>query len=278
MYFLCSSFSENLDEPARGGSANDRIVYDDNPLAAYVVLDGVELYEDHLFPLFLGRCDKGSANVLVLDQTHGVGDARRAGESDRGTKTGIGNANDYIGGDAGFAGQNLTHPDAGFKNVDIVHDGVRAGKVDIFENTVLAGGFFAEVERKNAVVVYDDDFARFDIPDQVAAHGVDRAGFARENPSVGEFSEAQRPDTVRVTGADEGFFGHDREGKRPADELDRVGKGFFKAFFIVFRNEFDDYFGVARGGKGRSGFLEEFLHRFGVYQASVMGYREGSQF
>ena len=77
MYFFCARFAQYLNEAPARRTPHDRIVYDDDALSVYFVFDRVEFDEYGIFPLFLRRCDKGSADVFVFDDTRRIGNARR---------------------------------------------------------------------------------------------------------------------------------------------------------------------------------------------------------
>ena len=78
-----AGLAQHPDQRALGVAAHDRVVDDDQPLAADDVAQRVELEPDAQLPDGLARLDEGAADVGVLDQAQAVGDAARPRRSRR---------------------------------------------------------------------------------------------------------------------------------------------------------------------------------------------------
>ena len=76
MYLGRARFAQQTDNPRACRASDYRVVYQHYALAAYGALDGVELDAYKVAAVRLPGGDKGSADVLVLDKTDIVRDAR----------------------------------------------------------------------------------------------------------------------------------------------------------------------------------------------------------
>ena len=83
MHLEGAGLAEHPHLGALGVAADDRVVDDDDPLAADHVLEGVELEADAELAQGLAGLDEGAADVGVLDEALAVGDAGLLGEARR---------------------------------------------------------------------------------------------------------------------------------------------------------------------------------------------------
>ncbi len=91
---------------------------------------------------------------------------------------------------------------------------VRPGKVHELEQAEARVDRFEREDTREGVAADDDHLTGFHLSHEVGSQDVECRGFARKNPVVVEFAEAQRPKTARVTYADECRGVHDRECER----------------------------------------------------------------
>ena len=84
MHLGRAGLAQHPDQGPLGVAADDRVVDDDQPLAADDVAQRVELEPDAELADGLARLDEGAADVGVLDQALAVGDAGLLGVADRG--------------------------------------------------------------------------------------------------------------------------------------------------------------------------------------------------
>ena len=73
MHFGRPGLLEQLHDALRGGATHDGIIDDDHALALDHATNGGQLHAHALLAQFLRRLDEGSRHILVLDQTHFVG-------------------------------------------------------------------------------------------------------------------------------------------------------------------------------------------------------------
>ena len=84
MHLEGAGLAQHPDLGALGVAADDRVVDDDQPLAADHVLEGVELEPDAELAQGLAGLDERAADVGVLDEALAEGDAALLGVAGRG--------------------------------------------------------------------------------------------------------------------------------------------------------------------------------------------------
>ena len=99
-----AGLAQHPHQRALGVAAHDRVVDDDQPLAADDVAQRVELEPDAELADRLRRLDERASDVGVLDQPEAVRDAGRLGVADRGRRAGLGHRDDQVGLDRMLAG------------------------------------------------------------------------------------------------------------------------------------------------------------------------------
>ena len=117
MHLGRAGLAQHPDQGALGVAAHDRVVDDDQPLAADDVAQRVELEPDAELADGLAGLDEGAADVGVLDQALAVGDAGLLRVADRGRGARLGRRDDQVGLDRVLARQPAAHLDPG-----LVHD------------------------------------------------------------------------------------------------------------------------------------------------------------
>src|SRR5207253_2593766 len=78
----CAGVTHHLDDLARGGATDDRVVDDDHALALEDGLDGVQLEANAEVPDRLLRLDEGAADVVRANEPHLEGDLAGARVTD----------------------------------------------------------------------------------------------------------------------------------------------------------------------------------------------------
>ncbi len=120
----------------------------------------------------LRRLDKGSADIMVADDTKLEGDAARLRKTYRSRCTAIGNGHDNISLKRCFLGEVDTHILAGGINIAATNNSVRTGKIYIFEQAKPLRFRVLRLERLNAdgtisLNLANHDFAIFDITNEI---------------------------------------------------------------------------------------------------------------
>ena len=197
---------------ALGVAADDRVVDDDDPLAADHVLEGVELEADAELAQGLAGLDEGAADVGVLDEALAVGDAGLLGEADGGGRAGLGDGHHQVGVDGVLAGESAAHRDARLVDVAAGDGGVGAGEVDVLEHAALGVGS-GELVGAQAVLVDDDELAGLDLTHETGADRGECGVLAGDHPPAREPAEDQRADALRVAGGVQAVLVHPHEGE-----------------------------------------------------------------
>ena len=113
MHLEGAGLAEHPDLGALGVAAHDRVVDDDEPLAADHVLEGVELEPDAELAQGLAGLDEGAADVGVLDEALAERDAALLGVAGGGRGARLGHRHHQVGLDRELAGQLAAHLDPG---------------------------------------------------------------------------------------------------------------------------------------------------------------------
>jgi len=150
---LAAGIARHLDDLPRGGAAHDRVVYQQDVLAAELEFDGVELLAHRFPPLLLAGHDERAPDVAVLDKALAVLHAQAIGHLQRGRAARIGDGDDHVDIVVGPFAQNLVrqvlaHAQARLVDRNIVDDGVGPREVDEFEQ---AGRLYAALRTHPAV-------------------------------------------------------------------------------------------------------------------------------
>ena len=82
MDFFSPGFSEQLDDSGAGSSPDDGVVHEDHSFSPDGVCYHVEFDANLVLTRFLTRCNKGSADVFVFDESDAIWNARLSGVTD----------------------------------------------------------------------------------------------------------------------------------------------------------------------------------------------------
>src|SRR5258706_13498749 len=137
MYLQGTRLAQHPYDGALRVAPDDRVVHDDDALAAYHVAQRVEFEPDAQLPDGLGRLDEGAAHVGVLDESGAVGQARLGGVADGGGGAGLRYRDHDVGLDRVLARQLPADRPPGGVDVAPGDRGVRAGEADVFEEAAL---------------------------------------------------------------------------------------------------------------------------------------------
>ena len=204
VHFLRAGLAQHLDDLRRGGAAHDGVVDDDDALALDHLLQRVELQVDALVAHALVGLDERAADVAVLDEALGVGDAGLVRVADGGGGRGVRHADDDVGVDGRLAGQLAAHVHAHRVQQLVADDAVGAGEVDVLEDAEGVALLLDGLHRVEAVLVDDDRLAGLDLADERRAEVVEGAGLGGDDPAVAvELADAERADAVGVAHGDQ---------------------------------------------------------------------------
>ncbi|MMZ64517.1 hypothetical protein D1872_268550 [compost metagenome] len=135
MHFSSACISQQIDNPARSRTTNDRIIDHHNPFTFDNSANRTQLHFYTLLTQLLTRLNKCTSCVLVFDQAKLVRDTRLLGITDRRGDTGIRYTGDNIRINKRFLGHHLTHPFTCSMLVRTVQITVRARKVNVLHRT-----------------------------------------------------------------------------------------------------------------------------------------------
>ena len=199
MHLEGAGLAEHPDLRPLGVAAHDRVVDDDDPLAADHVLEGVELEPDAELAQGLAGLDERAADVGVLHEALAERDAALLGVPRRGRRARLGHGHHQVGLDGELAGQPAAHLDARLVDAAAADRGVGAGEVDVLEHAALRLRRREQVGAQ-AVLVDDQQLAGLDLADDARADRGERRALAGHHPAAVEPPEDQRPDALRVAG------------------------------------------------------------------------------
>ena len=153
-----------------------------------------------MLSLRLIRRNEGSADILVLNQTDGIGNAGGSGIAHCRIQAGIRYAYDQIRICGMLLRQLLTGTDPEGMNRLAVDNRIRTGKVDILENTEVTLLRRMLVNNLEAVLIDHNDLARLNIPNKLGAHCIQCAALrSKYIASVIQNTIAQRLKAVRIS-------------------------------------------------------------------------------
>src|SRR5262245_43590998 len=204
----------HLDDLLARRPPHDRVVDEDDPLPLEDGPRGVELDADAEVADLLARLDEGAADVVVPDEPHVEGDARRPRVTERREHAGVRNRHDDVRVRRLLPEQLLA--EALPHRLDRLpeHDAVRPREVHVLED---AGG---GPDRREGLVgvhpahVADRDLAPRGRPYVLGAQQVERARLARHHPPPVHLPERERAPSV-------GIPHHDQPPRH--EEHERVG-------------------------------------------------------
>src|ERR1700733_10012255 len=144
--FSCASIAHHAHDFAAGCAAHDGIVHKDDALAFDHPPDRVEFESDAEIANGLLRLDKGTANVVIANQSHAESDSGFCCIADRSGHAGIRNGHHGVCLDWMFARQLPPEALAAFIHLPTKNDAVWARKIYVLEYAVLMRFFGSEVD------------------------------------------------------------------------------------------------------------------------------------
>ena len=185
-----TGLTRHLDDLLRGRTSHDRVVDDEDVLAANLGAHRVELLLDALLALRLPGHDERAAHVPVLIEALAVLDSELLSYLHRGGPRRIGDRHDHV--DIAprrvprdGVGEPVAEPEASFIHRDAVHDGVRASEIHVLERTRNEPRILGALLRGHLPVDRDEDrFTRSDIPHDLVSAALEHQGLGRNHPLV----------------------------------------------------------------------------------------------
>ncbi len=208
--------AQHRDHLARRRAAHDRVVHDDEALAADVLGERVELESNATGAELLARLDERATDVPVLHETVAVGDAGGAREALRRGDPRLRHGHDHVGLDGRLPCELFAHPLP--CGMHAAAEQVRVGPREVheLEEAELRVGL-GEPVLAHARRVDHQHLAGFDLSHEVRAHDVERGRLAREHPAALDPTEHQWPEAVAIAHTDEVRLVHEDE-REPAGE------------------------------------------------------------
>ena len=261
--------AEETDDLERGGATDDGVVHQHDALALYDAAHGREFHLDSELAHRLHRLDEGTADVLVLDESHLIGDAAFLGIAHGGAEARLRHADNYVGLGRALA----VKPPPGFLAVSMdvaaVYVAVGAGEIDVLH----AAHPVAEepgVERAaHTLLINADDLARTYVADERSAHDLEGAGLAADDVTVAELAETEGFDTVLVAAGVYAVHGHDDEGETAFHHVEGLDEVHDAVLVGGLLDEMGQELAVGFGLEYGTVLLEVFLYLLGVHQVAV---------
>ena len=139
MNLFCACLTEHSYDSVNRSTTNDTVVNHNNPFSFYGIDKGVELDSYAFHTLFLARLNKGSSDVIILDNALFIRDSRFFAVTYGGVNSRFGNADNKVCFNGEFSGKNSSCLLTCFIYADGLNYRIRPCKVNLFKNT---GGFF----------------------------------------------------------------------------------------------------------------------------------------
>ena len=245
MHFGGAGLLQKLDDAAGSGATHDGVIDDDDALAFDHATYGGQFHAHALLAQFLRGLNEGAGHVLVLDQTHLVGQPSRFRVAGGRGQGGVRHADDHVGIDRRFLCQACAHALAGGVHVDAVDVGIRAGEVDVLHRADGQLRVVGVLHDLVAVVIYHHDFTGADVAHQLGADHIEGTGFGSEHVSaVLHLAEGKRAEAVRVERADHGVLGHEQIGEAAVHGVERFLELVHKGALQGAADEVHEHLGV----------------------------------
>ena len=275
VYLLGARLAEHLHDTARGRTAHDGVVHDDQPLALDDAAHRREFHPYPLLPQLLRGLDEGTPHVFVLDKPHLVGNAARLAVTDGGTETRIGHAHHDIGIHRGLLIEHtpgLLTESMDVRTLDIA---VGTGEIDILHRAHVVVFKLGVVHALQAVHVDDDHLAGSHVADELGSYHLEGAGFAADHVAVAEFPYRERPQAVLVAACVYLTGRHDEQREGPLDHVQRFEDGEDAVTAVgLLLDEVGEYLAVGSGVEQTTTLLKERFQLEGVDEIAVMSQRE----
>ena len=147
MDFFSPGFSKQLDDSGASCTSDDGVVHQNHSFPLTVSATTLSLIRTLSSRAFLTRCDKGSADVFVFDESDAIWNARLSGVTDRCVESGVRYADNHICLNRMFHGKAGACLQSRFVDAHSFYDRIRSCKIDILKD--------AELLRLLVAVVFD---------------------------------------------------------------------------------------------------------------------------
>ena len=157
-----------------------------------------------------------------------------------------------------------------------VHEGIGPGEIDVFEDAGSGRHRREGLQALDSGLGNDHHLAVLDVAHEAGADDVERAGLGGEDVAPVELAEHERPDTERITGADELLVGQRDKGIGAFDLAQRLDEALDEPDLPRARHEMEDDLGI--GGRLADGAVaHEFTpQRQAVGEVAVVRDREAA--
>ena len=291
MHLAGTSLPQELHQRAGRVAAHDGVVHQHHAAPLQVGGQRVVLQAHSLAAQLVIRLDEGAANVAVLGQPLGEGNARLQAVANGVGRGRVGHANHDVGVGGSFAGKLAAHALA-----HLVHDlaleaRVGAGEVDVFENAERPPLRGLALERGDAVVVQAHDFARLHLAQERGPHGEQRAGLRGHHVALVECPQAEGAQPQRVTHGVDGVSGENHQRVGPLRQVHEgpnplhppvagrgVGGVAVQPDLRRGGQHLGDDFAVAGGGKPHPPLQQEAAQLGRVGQVAVVSHTQGAMY
>ncbi len=209
---------------------------------------------------------------MVADERHLEGNAGFLGIAQRRADAAVGHRDDEVRLHAMFARELAAHFLANFINAVAADHAVRPREIDVFKNAKRPALVFGKrLNADQTLFVDDDDFARFDITDELGLNLVKRDRFAGQHIRAIQAADGKRAKTERVADANQFLLGHDDERVGALKTAESLHQRVFDAAERRLREHHDDDFAVHGGLKNQPATFEVVAELGGVGQIAVVG-------
>src|SRR5205814_7723343 len=180
-----------------------RIIDEDDPLTFEIGAIGVVFEADAEMADLIGRLDKGTADIMVADDTELEGEAGFGGVAEGRGHAGIGHRHDNVRFDRRFPRQFATDALARLIDAVSLDDAVRTREVDVLENAEPGRHIGKRPDAPDPAGADDDDLAGIDVAHEIGAEDVARARPGGDDPAASAPAERQRAHPQRVPQPDD---------------------------------------------------------------------------
>ena len=151
---------------------------------------------------------------------------------------------------------------------------VRTREINVFHRAHRMTLILRITAASDTMMVNGNDFARFNIPDELGADGTERTSLAADHVTVPELAERQRTETIFVTACINPLLRHDDKGECALDHVqclhNRINARHFPLIRILLDKMRQD-FTVRSGLEKASAVLQVSAQLVGIHKVTIMG-------
>ena len=276
MNLFRSRLAERPDLAARGGAADDGVVHHDHAFILDHLLDDGQFERDFELAELLAGGNEGPADVVASDHSHVERNLALLAVANRRGGAGVRNGNDNVRFDRVLSGQLMTELLAELVHVLSEDPRILLGEVDVLEDAVCGfdAAWFHEESAVQPVLVQPDDLTRLDLADELGPDGVDRAAFARDDPTalVGP-ADAQGPNPIGVARRLDMIGEQEKQRIRALKMVQDVAQRVGLALVTRLGQEMHDDLRVVGGFEDAAVGFVFVPEQAGVDQVAVVGHR-----